>query len=115
MHVLIFCKVHVQRNFAKKFPQHPVRPIIGEIWDFQDSESLERELVKIYTKYPELKNWCKNKMADWILAGLAKDRSRIPGIWWDYARKHSGLSESSHFQENNFTGRKLNLLAAVLR
>jgi hypothetical protein len=41
--------------------------------------------------------------------------SKIPIQDWQYAPKHTGISESSHFQDNNFTGPKLSLLAAVLK
>ncbi|PGG95215.1 hypothetical protein AJ80_10003 [Polytolypa hystricis UAMH7299] len=34
--------------------------------------------------------------------------------WRTYARKHTGISESSHFADNEFIGRKQTLLAAVL-
>lgn len=69
----------------------------------------------ICSVYPELKKWIDSKRPAWILAGLSKERSKIPVEWWDFARKHTGLEESSHFQDNNYTGRKLSLLAAVLR
>ena len=67
--------------------------------------------------YPDekLKSWLKHKCKDWILAGLCIGESRIPFQWWMLAPHHTGISESSHFQDNNFTGHKLPLLAAVLK
>ena len=49
-----------------------------------------------------------------MLAALTKEHSKIPLQWWDIALKHTGLAESSHFQDNNWTGRKLTLLGALL-
>lgn len=65
--------------------------------------------------YPELERWINNKRADWIIAGLARSESRIAPEYWTFARKHTGISESSHFSDNNFTGRKTSLLNAVLK
>jgi hypothetical protein len=58
----------------------------------------------ICKEYPELKSWIKSKKKGWILAGLAHEQSKIPIKWWTYAHNHTGIGESSHFQDNNFTG-----------
>ena len=59
---------------------------------------------RISKEYPELKSWIRSKKQGWILAGLTHEQSKIPIKWWTYARDHTGISESSHFQDNNFTG-----------
>jgi hypothetical protein len=65
--------------------------------------------------YPELATWLKSKRKDWILAGLSQEKSKVPIEWWTFARSHTGISESSHFADNNFTGRQLSVLAAIMK
>jgi hypothetical protein len=112
--MLVFCSVHVKRNFAKRFPTHKARYLIDQIWEAETEQKLSSRMESICLFYPELTSWISNKKTPWILAGLAKEKSKIPWEWWIYARKHTGIGESSHFQDNNFTGRKLSVLAAVL-
>ena len=114
-HMLVFCSVHVKRNFAKRFPKHPARHIINQIWHEATLEALLERMDSICTLYPELKSWINSKKADWILAGLTTEQTKVPYHWWVYARKHLGIGESSHFSDNNYTGRNISLLAAVLR
>jgi hypothetical protein len=52
----------------------------------------------------ELATWLKSKQKDWILAGLSQEKSKVTIEWWTSARSHTGISESSHFVNNNFTG-----------
>jgi hypothetical protein len=114
-YMLVFCLVHVKRNFAKRFPTHKARYIIEQIWEAETEQKLTARMQSICTLHPELTSWINNKKKTWILAGLAKEKSKVPHKWWAYARKHTGIGESSHFQDNNFTGRKLCVLTAVLR
>lgn len=72
-------------------------------------------MASICTLHPELTNWIKDKKVQWIVSGLTKAESKIEPVYWDFARKHTGISESSHFQDNNFTGRKTSLLNAVFK
>jgi hypothetical protein len=65
--------------------------------------------------YPELRTWILNKQPQWLIGGLCQAESKIPIEDWILAKKHTGDSESSHFQENNFTGRGLTLCAAALQ
>jgi len=46
---------------------------------------------------------------------VTPEQSKIPIKWWTFARDHTEISESSHFQDNNYTGRKQSLLAALLK
>jgi hypothetical protein len=64
--------------------------------------------------YPELKNWIVNKQPQWLLSGLCQAESKVTTSYWIHAKKHTGDSEGSHFQENNFTGRGRSLIAATL-
>jgi hypothetical protein len=64
--------------------------------------------------YPELTKWLKHKETSWIMSGLAQSESKVAINYWIYARKHTGISESSHFQENNRVGRKTSMLRACL-
>jgi hypothetical protein len=113
--MLIFCQVHVKRAFQKKFPIHPAKNLIPELWSAENKDQVLERMQTICTAYPELKPWVRSKQVPWILAGLSKEQSKIPTTDWIIARKHSGLSESSHFKDNNHTGRNLSLLGAVLR
>ncbi|PYH88476.1 hypothetical protein BO71DRAFT_136463 [Aspergillus ellipticus CBS 707.79] len=114
-YIIIFCQTHVQRNFRKKFGDHPAKYKIRGLWEASTTQEILEHIQCLSTEYPELKHWLENKKPPWILSGLAAELSKIPYLDWIYARKHTGLSESSHFQDNNYTGRKLSLLAAVLR
>jgi hypothetical protein len=69
----------------------------------------------ICEEYPELRSWILNKKKGWVLGGLSREQSKIPYKWWLYAREHTGINEGSHFQDNNFTGRNISLLGAVLK
>ncbi len=114
-HMVVFCKTHVQRNFAKKFPTHPMKHHIHQLWGVNSRKKLLKKMDSICETYPELTSWIDNKRTGWILAGLTPEQSKVPIKWWMYARDHTGISESSHFQDNNFTGRKISLLDAVLK
>jgi dsRNA-specific ribonuclease len=71
-------------------------------------------MASICREYPELKSWVLNKQPQWILAGLCSSESKMKPEYRLIARKHTGNGESSHFQENNFTGRGRTLIAATL-
>jgi hypothetical protein len=88
---------------------------IHQIWNLKSKQELLDKMQSISKEYPELKSWIKSKQKDWILAGLTAEQSKVPIKWWIYAHDHTGIGESSHFQDNNFTGRKISLLGAVLR
>ena len=60
-HMLVFCSVHVKRNFAKRFPKHPARHIINQIWHEATLEALLKRMDSICTLYPELKSWINSK------------------------------------------------------
>jgi beta-xylosidase len=109
--LLVFCRTHVQRNFMKKFPRHPMTTDIMQLWEAESIDDLKIQMQIISSSYPDLKNWTKSKQKDWILAGLAQEKSKVPPEWWTFARSHTGISESSHFSDNNFTGRQLSLLS----
>ena len=111
----MFCKTHVERNFAKRFPTHPMRHRILQLWDTPSKQQLLEQMQSICSVYPELSSWLQSKKKNWILSGLTPEESKIPVRWWTYARDHTAISESSHFQDNNFTGRKISLLGAVLK
>jgi hypothetical protein len=113
-YILIFCRVHLQRNFHKRWPRHAVLHSMKDIFEGDSVQEIVRRIDGICSVYPELKPWFKNKRKDWMLAALTKEHSKIPLQWWDIALKHTGLAESSHFQDNNWTGRKLTLLGALL-
>ncbi|KAH8684403.1 hypothetical protein BGZ60DRAFT_165405 [Tricladium varicosporioides] len=115
-HILVFCTVHLKRNFAKKFPLHPARHmLLDKIFGSESSDEITTHMRNICTVYPELQSWVVNKQPTWLIAGLARSASKVPIAYWTFARKHTGISESSHFQENNFTGRKTSLLNATLK
>ena len=113
--MLVFCSVHVKHSFAVKYPKHPARYKINKIWYEDTVTSVIQRIDSISTLYPKLKSWINSKKADWILAGLTTEQSKVPYDWWTFARKHTGIGESSHFTDNNYSGRKISLLAAVLR
>jgi hypothetical protein len=106
-YILVFCTVHLQRNFAKKFPQHPLRyTIIQEILRARSRQEIVSHMRYTCQQYPELQSWLNHKQPQWIISGIAQAESKVRPEYWLNARKHTGNSESSHFQENNFTGRR---------
>jgi hypothetical protein len=114
--MLVFCLVHLKRNFAKAYPLHPARYLLlDQLFACETSDQIAERMLSICQTYPDLKTWILNKQPTWLMAGLAKSASKVPIAYWHFARKHTGNSESSHFQENNFTGRKTSLLNAILK
>lgn len=115
-YILVFCTVHLKRNLAKQFPNHPARYILlQKIFGAESKEEIAVCMRGICAVYPELRSWLVHKQPQWLISGIAQAESKIAPEFWLNARKHTGNSESSHFQENNFTGRKVSLLCAVLR
>jgi hypothetical protein len=114
--MLVFCIVHLKRNFAKKFGNHEARYIVlNNIFAADTREQLSANMLSIYQLYPQIKSWIVNKQPQWLLCGLTRSESKVPIAYWTFARKHTSNGESSHFQKNNFTGRKTSLLNAVLK
>jgi len=114
-HLLVFCIVHLKRNFAKRFPKHPARYVIlDKLFNASSQEELRQHMQSMCAMYPELKAWIVNKQPQWLLSGLCQSESKVTTSYWIYAKKHTGDSEGSHFQENNFTGRGRSLIAAAL-
>lgn len=114
-YILVFCITHLKRNFAKKYPKHPLRyAILDKLFDSKSREEVRQNMHSMCLLYPELKQWIVNKQPQWILSGLVQSESKVPTSYWIHAKKHTGDSESSHFQENNFVGRGRSLVAAAL-
>jgi hypothetical protein len=80
-YMILFCKTHVQHNFAKKFPTHPMKHSIHQIWNVKSKQDLLKQMDDISTTYPELKSWIDNKKTGWILAGLTPEQSKMPIKW----------------------------------
>lgn len=99
----------------RKHPKHPATYEVMQMWDIEDAYEFEQRIQELMDTHPRLKTWLQNKLKPWILAGLVREKSHILKFWWLFARSHTGLTESSHFTDNNFTGRQLSFLAAVLR
>jgi hypothetical protein len=115
-HILVFCEVHLKRNFAKRFPRHTIRHEFFQLLFGANSKvEIDAHMQSICIEYPELKQWILNKKPRWLLAGLTRSESKVPYSSWLRARKHTGVGESSHFQDNNFTGRRTSMLNAVLK
>ena len=55
-YMLVFCKTHVQRNFAKKFPKHPMKHSIHQLWNMNSKQELLKQMNSISTTYPKLKS-----------------------------------------------------------
>ena len=79
MHMLIFCKVHVQRNFQNKLDDHPAKDHLHRLWQATSRKEFLDMVDRIIHLYPDekLKSWLKHKCKDWILAGLCIGESRI--------------------------------------
>jgi len=114
-HVLILCQTHVKRAFRKKFPDHEATAAIDLIWTANSKAEVIQIMDDVAEKWPETQKWFANKKVDWILAGITSEASKIPIRWWTNAPHHTGISESSHFHDNEAVGRKQALLAAILR
>lgn len=115
-HMLIFCKVHVLRNFRKKFPKHKAQGLIQDyLWNVDSLAELYDGMDSICRAHPKLTSWVCSKKKDWIAAGLCLEASKIPPNQWILAHKHTGIGESSHFEDNNIAGRRNTLLGACLK
>lgn len=113
--MIIFCQTHVKRAFRKKFPDHTATGIINLILNAESKKDVLDLMHQLVEYWPETKNWISNKKTDWILAGLTSEQSKIPIDWWNNAPHHTGISESSHYRDNEAIGRKQALLTAILR
>jgi hypothetical protein len=115
-HMLVFCQVHVRRNFMEKYQKHPVFHYIKLLWtDVDNLSALKEHIQSICVTFPEMKSWYANKETNWILAGLSAKASKVPYEWRKIARKDTNASESSHAQDNFFTGTKNALLHSILK
>jgi hypothetical protein len=114
LYVFILCKVHVRRAFRKKFGEHNDLPYLTELFDASSMTELRDIIDEVSQRFLETANWFKNKLPPWILAGINSEASKIPEQWWANAYHHTGISESSHFMDNEAVGRKLSLLSAIL-
>ncbi|KAJ5110975.1 hypothetical protein N7532_001510 [Penicillium argentinense] len=99
-HVLILCQTHVKRAFRKRFPDHEATAAIDLIWSANSKAEVIQIMDDVAEKWPETQKWFQNKKVDWILAGLTSEASKIPIDWWTNAPNHTGISESSHFHDN---------------
>jgi hypothetical protein len=114
-HMLVFCKIHVRRNFLKKFRKHALTHHFEKIFSSENSLEIAQHMHGMCEVHPELKTWFSAKQNPWILAGLSREQSKVDIRWWLLARKDTNISESSHHQDNYSTGINLSLLASVLR
>lgn len=89
--------------------------VLNSIFAANTKEELTANMLSICQLYPQLKTWIVNKQPQWLMCGLTKSESKVPIAYWTLARKHTGNGESSHFQENNFSGRKTSMLNACLK
>lgn len=113
--MLIFCQVRVRRAFRKRLPDHPATYTLDLIWEAKTKQDVIDLLDQMASTWPETSNWVKNKKKDWILAALSSQHSKIPIDWWNNATHHTGISESSHFMDNEAVGRKQALLTGILK
>jgi hypothetical protein len=118
LYMLLFCKVHVMRNFRKRFGNHPAKHLIHYLWDSTSRDQLLNKANTILETIPNqsLKNGLNIRyQRHGILGALCQGQSKIDFQDWNLVRQHTNISESSHFQDNNFTGRRLSLLGAILK
>lgn len=100
----------------KRFGNHPGRhTVLNDLFGGSTRAALLDNMRSICRQYPDLKRWIRHKQAHWLVSGLAHSESKVPIEYWTIARKHTGLCESSHFQENNYVGRKTSMLHACLK
>lgn len=117
-HILVFCQVHVKRNFRKKFGDHPAKESVYRLWNQTSREELLKVVEGIKAGFGDAKldRWLQGKVKrPWILAGLCSAQSKMDYRYWKAVAKHTNISESSHFQDNHGVGRGLSLLGAILR
>jgi hypothetical protein len=114
-YVLILCETHVQRAFKKKFNNHEATSVIPLIFNARSKAEVLAIMDSTSAKWPETKHWFQNKMTSWVLAGITSEASKIPIHWWKLAPHHTGISESSHYRDNEAVGRKQALLTAIIR
>lgn len=85
------------------------------IWNANSKAEVIRIMDEVVEKWLETEKWFQNKKVDWILAGITLEASKIPIEWWMNVLYYTGISESSHFYDNEVVGRKQALLTVILR
>jgi hypothetical protein len=113
-HLILWYKVHAQRNFNAKFRGNPPFGNLNRLWNAETHEEYLQEIDTFCLSHPQCKSWLKGKKKAWIAGGFNQHLSRVPSSAWEAARKHTNMSKSSNFEHNNFVGRKMTLLGGVL-
>ena len=107
--------MYIKRAFRKRFPSYEATTSINIIQNVTLKAEVIRIIDKVVEKWLETEKWFQNKRVDQILARITLEVSKIPIDQWINAPHYTGISESSHFHDNEAVGRKQALLTAILR
>ena len=96
-HVLIFCRVHIQRKLHQKFRDTPEYTLMDQIFTENNKSKFDIILGQLLNSSNlEVRNWAKNKNVDWRLAGMSRCYTKMPAVKFDSFEKNSNLVESTH-------------------
>lgn len=113
-HMLVFCQVHIQRNWRKFYPNAPDEKQILLLLNAPSKDAFKQQVEALCQQYPNRKDWFKGKLASWIIAGLVPSASKVLSKWRTYAAKTSNIAESGHWEDYVAVGQKRSLLAVIL-
>ncbi len=112
--MLIFCRVHIQRNWRKSYPDAPDEKYILPLLNAPSKDAFKQQVQSLCEEYPNRKDWFKGKLANWMIAGLVASASKVPSKWRTYAAKSTNIAESGHWEDYVAVGQKQSLLAVIL-
>ncbi|OXV08157.1 hypothetical protein Egran_04080 [Elaphomyces granulatus] len=96
-HVLIFCRVYIQRKLHQKFRDTPEYTLMDQIFTENNKSKFDIILGQLLNSSNlEVRNWAKNKNVDWRLAGMSRCYTKMPAVKFDSFEKNSNLVESTH-------------------
>jgi hypothetical protein len=112
-HVLIFCRVHIQRKLYQKFRDAPEYTLMGQLLTENNKSKFDIILGQLLrSSSPDVRNWAKHKNVDWMLAGMSRCYTKMPVVLFDSFEKDSNLVESTH-HSTNLGGIGVSLLAGI--
>jgi hypothetical protein len=113
MHILIFCRVHIQRTLYQSFRDAPEYSLMCQLLTETNKTKFDvilRQLIN--SSNPNVRHYARNKNVDWILAGMSRCYTKMPAVSFDSYEKNSNLVESTH-RSTNLSGVGVSLLAGI--
>jgi hypothetical protein len=112
-HVLIFCRVHIQRKLYQKFRNASEYTLMCQLCTETNKSKFDTILRQLMnSSSSDVRNWATHKNVDWIRAGMSRCYTKMPAASFDSFEKSSNLVESTH-HSTNLGGIGVSLLAGI--